>query len=191
MNIYNELTNALTNTGTRVHSQLASGKVVGGLDTINLPKFRYNEIEKALNAFQSLRSAKNSTKLKGPFLTTPIKNIAEYLGFIAPSVEIKTQERTFYHVEIRMSGSLPSPIPEFGTLRRGCYQVLLLWERPAAQTIGQIMESMNLSGSAPLIIFLGRLTQQQLKEWSDHCRSKQLTALLIDELILCFLATQR
>lgn len=188
--VHGDLYRALEERHTTVYRQLANGKSLAGLDMRQVPGSRLKEIGKALESFSMLR-AHDGRGHKESSLKLHLKNVLEYLGFIEPQISVKVQEKTFCHINVRISGSVASPVPEFGSLRNGMYDVLLLWGRPAAETIRQCIENTGLSGSYPIVLFLGRMTMPQRKEWADQCRSNRLTALLCDELLLCFVATER
>ncbi|MZP30026.1 hypothetical protein GTO91_09945 [Heliobacterium undosum] len=175
-----------------VHRDLARGNPVAGLNEVkNLPTPRRKEIEIALSAFRELKQFGTTPTLKDPKVAELTGNILQYLGFLAPQVTVEDRDRHYCHLAAQMSGGEVSPLPEFGSLRQGSYKIVLLWERPGAETISQILEHVNISANCPIILYLGRMGLRQRNEWAQHCRANELTAMLIDELLLCFLATQK
>lgn len=57
--------------------------------------------------------------------------------------------------------------------------------------IGQLIQTHGMAEKAPIVIFLGRMTIRQRREWASYCRQNNLTALLVDEILIFYLASMR
>ena len=90
-----------------------------------------------------------------------------------------------------MSAGKLSPLADFGSQRNRVYDVILVYSRPHVETIGNILHTYGVSSNCPIVIFAGRMTAVQRQEWSNYWMRRGLTALLVDELLLYYLASQR
>lgn len=170
--------------------QLSKGKSIAGLDMTRVPGARYSEIKNGLDTWLNMKRCKRvreNTKLLGEYL----KKLLEYTGFQRPEIEYKNSDSKSAFYEARMSAGKLSPLADFGSQRNGVYDVVLVFSRPNAETIGHILHEYGVFSNCPIVIFIGRMTVAQRREWSDYCRGKGLTALLVDELLLYYLASQR
>jgi len=167
-------------------SEIGRGRSVAGLDMRDVPGARYREARQGLEAYIDLKRHKPSTAME---VRQAVKRLFEYIGFQQVTVDARTRGRSSAHFQVRMSGE--SPVADFGSLRNGLYDVVVMWYRPGPDTIGQILESYNLGDRYPIILFLGLLSDAQRLEWAEFCHKNNFTALLMDELLLFFLASQR
>jgi hypothetical protein len=169
---------------------LAKGKSIAGLDMKRVPGARCKEIRSGLDAWLKIKRCKN-IKNKASLLGEYLEKLLEYAGFQRPQVEYKNGDNKSAHFEARMSAGKLSPLADFGSQRSGVYDVVLVSSRPHAETIGNILHAYGVFSTCPIVIFTGRMTVLQRREWSNYCRKEGLTALLIDELLLYYLASQR
>ena len=120
-----------------------------------------------------------------------MRKLLEYVGFQRPQVEYKDSDKKSFFYEATMSVGKLSPLADFGSQRNGVYDVILVYSRPHVETIGNILHTYGVSSNCPIVIFAGRMTAVQRQEWSNYCMRRGLTALLVDELLLYYLASQR
>lgn len=179
------------NPGSRGPVELLSkGKSVAGLDMKRVPGARYIEIKKGLDAWLRIKRCKNIKDMAN-FLEEYLTDLLEYAGFQGPQVKFKDGDKKSGHFEARMSVGKLSPLADFGSQRNGVYNIVLVSDRPHAETIGNLLHIYGVFSTCPIVIFTGRMTLMQRREWSSYCRREGLTALMVDELILYYLASQR
>lgn len=173
---------------TRVRDQLAAGKGIPDvLDQANVPGARKVEIAAALDGFRYFKSGP-SPKLEKEH-EKYVKDIMTYLGFQRPSaVQRRTAAASCWHYEVHTTDAGASPLPHFGSQRNGIYDLLVVWERPNAERLGQIVQETHTTTRCPIILFLGRLSFKQREEWGAYCKKHELTVLLVDETLLYWLA---
>jgi hypothetical protein len=169
---------------------LSKGKSEAGLDMKRVPGARYKEIKSGLDAWLNIKRYKKVRKNAG-LLGEQLRKLLEYAGFQRPQVEYKDGgSKSFYYKATMYAGKL-SPLADFGSQRNGAYDIVLVYSRPHAETIGNILHTYGVFSNCPIVIFTGRMNVVQRREWSNYCRREGLTALLVDELLLYYLASQR
>lgn len=176
---------------SRVRDKLVSGEGTAGLDMRDVPGARHREIELALDAFQLLKRSHGRFESKIDSGANWISAILGYIGFRSPEATRKIVKKSYWHYTAEMSDVGLSPLPHFGSARNKSYDVVVVWDRPNAETIGQILQEAGLVGRCPIVFFMGRMTLRQREDWGNYCYRNQLTVLLIDELLTYFLATVR
>lgn len=90
-----------------------------------------------------------------------------------------------------MSDGGASPLPEFGSQRLGTYYVVLVGTRPSPDRVRQTVSALHLQHHVPVILYFGRLSLTQRDEWARYCRQHKFAALLIDELMLFYVSSER
>jgi hypothetical protein len=156
-----------------------------------LPATRRQETETAIQAWERLKkSAPSHINAQ-----RAIVNILNYLGFtMAGNSPVQTPQSgtDWLHVAVSMTDSgLARPIPQFGSLQHGKYDVVVLWDRPGADTIAARLRDLNLSSQSVIVFYMGRLTERQRRDVTRSNRDKKLTMALLDELLLLFLGRER
>ena len=122
-----------------------------------------------------------------------IQVLLEYLGFHLSekelAVSIKNHDRDWLHCQVDASASdLARPIPQLGSQASGCYDVVCLWERPGAESIGAFLRDLGLDTKTVIIFFLGRLTDRRRRDIAVRARERELALVVLDEILLIFLA---
>ncbi|GAW94363.1 hypothetical protein [Calderihabitans maritimus] len=169
---------------------LSKGKPVAGLNMKRVPGARYEEIEQGLEAWLILKRLGKDPSVSKTTQKALVQ-VLEYMGFQKPEVVQARKEKQSAHFIVKMSAGNVSPLADFGSLRNNTYDVVLFHWRPNASTMGQILHEYGVTSKCPIIVFLGRMTDRQRGEWSEYCKKNGLTAMLVDELLLYYLASQR
>lgn len=122
-----------------------------------------------------------------------IQVLLEYLGFHLSekelAVSIKNHDRDWLYCQVGASASdLARPIPQLGSQASGCYDVVCLWERPGAESIGAFLRDLGLDAKTVIIFFLGRLTDRRRRDIAARARERELALVVLDEILLVFLA---
>lgn len=167
---------------TEIINDLSRGKSYPGLNMKRVPGARYEEIKEGLMSW--LRMKSNASQVH-------LVKILKYMGFQHPEPELVRSDNKSTHYTVRMSAGSISPLADFGSQRNNQYDVLAVYDRPNEDTIAQLIQEYKLAGRFPIILFLGRMTSNQRQEWSLFCKIQRLTAMMVDELLMYYLATQR
>lgn len=165
--------------------------------TQGLPAPRKREVQEALTAWYRLKreESKNLREQNLPLVSA----IMHYLGWdveVGNSISFVPQSPTgFQHWRVMANPRVPSPVPQFGSERRketsgrtGMYDVVGAWGRPGFDSIEALI---NHVGKKPFILFyFGRLQPSQRTDLIKLLRRKQHPMVVVDELLLLFLARE-
>lgn len=162
----------------------------GDLLPRRLPKPRIEETKQALQAWRRLKQY----KVYG-FEVELLCTLLRYLGFsIATPPPKCAQERQrgkdWVYLQIDMSASNLSPVPQFGSMQEGNYNVVCLWERPSLDTIGALLYELKIQHDNVLVLYFGRIKTNQRNDLSRFTLSKSLGVVVVDEVLLVFLARE-
>lgn len=171
-----------------VMGMLAEGRSVPGIPMGHVPGSRQKEIKQGLTAYYALKRRRPSNPERQ---ARELQKLLEYIGFHVSSVSPEDSGRESLHFKAKMSAGTQSPLAEFGSLRRGIYDVVLFHGRPTATMMGEELRRYRVTNNRPIVIHAGRMTPLQREEWSVYCWENRLTAMLLDEVLLHFLAGQR
>ena len=157
-----------------------------------LPKPREDEASKALYAFRKLRQ---SSPKSGVHLRTHVTSIMDFIGLrsatIDEAIESIATRGDWAHFRAHISASGLALVPQFGSLRNEYYDLVCIWERPGAQTLGARINEAGLAKQPTIVLYLGRLKQNQRTDLARYCNRESLQALVVDEILLAFLAGER
>lgn len=84
------------------------------------------------------------------------------------------------------------PVSYFGSEANGNYRLLCLWEMPAKEELVRLVRKQQeeVGHTRPvLVLLLAQLPWLRREELADYCRREHATFLLLDELLLLYLAT--
>lgn len=192
LNCHDKVHGILGNQYKITMNDIKKAELTAVLNMNRVPGSRMKEIENTFLAFNRLKGKVDFETTTQAQVQKDIVKLLEYLGFIRPTIRLKKQDKTFISISAEMTiGDDKSPLPDFGTSRHGNYQLLLLKGRPTAEMIGQYIQTNSMKEEAPIVVFLGRMTMRQRKEWGSYCRKKKLTVLLVDEVLTFYLASMR
>ena len=192
--VHDELSRAIEEAESRreptaVMDSLAQRRSVAGLDMREIPGARGREIRRGLEAYRTLKI--HGRPSCDPWFARNVEQVLEYMGFRSPSTRVEATDKNSAHLVVETSAGGLSPLADFGSDRHGEYHVVVVYGRPSASTMGQLLHYYQVTSARPIIIYMARLTLRQRKEWSEYCRMHATTAMLVDELLLYFLASQR
>jgi len=166
------------------------------IPTGSLPGPRRQE---AANAMESWRQLKGTQIDEGSKLLTHVATLMKYLGFevTSPSpVSISNLPpgmRDYQLWRVSASAGVFAPVAQFGSQRKGYYQVLGVWNRPGMETLGaQVSALMQKTGDEPTIVFYFHiLTSEQRRLLFSVTHHNKLPILVIDEALILHLARER
>ncbi|NLO38215.1 MAG: hypothetical protein GX115_01900 [Ruminiclostridium sp.] len=154
----------------------------------NVPGGRRFEVKEGLEAWSDIKEKTKGALNKN--IQHKFEKLFSYLGFnVTPwSTEYGKYTNTYASFSIKMAVGNLSPLSDFGSSCNGKYHVIVFPGRPNSMTMVQTVIELGLQNNSPIIIFLGRMTPKQREEWADACKTERLTAMLIDELLVYYVA---
>jgi len=165
--------------------------------TRRLPSDRVHEVQEALGAWQKLKKeeSKNQKDINFSYLITVMKYLGWETDESSSPVSIASQApMNFQHWRIYAAPRVPVPVYQFGSERMkefgsiGRYDVVGAWGRPGFEAIDALMERL---GKIPcILLYFGRMQPTQRAELMRLAKRKQLPLLVIDELLMLFLAKE-
>lgn len=115
------------------------------------------------------------------------------LGFVLPGPPTRDSKTTGMEVWKMTADPIEDrhvcPIPHFGSGAKGNYRVICLWERPTEDDIVQMVGDSGLH-RATVVLYFGRMSERKWRDISRKTKLKHKTFVLIDEVMLLFLAGQ-
>ena len=185
--IESELKN-LGNVG-QLAGMIEQGQTWAGVPFGTLPQTRRHEAAKALKAWHQLKRQQGESKA----VHRHIPVLLAYLGFHLlggeSAIRLKKSGQDWLHCQVDASASdLARSVPQLGSQANGCYNVVCLWERPGAASIGAFLRDLGLDTKTVIIFFLGRLTDRRRRDIAARARERELALVVLDEILLVFLA---
>lgn len=164
-----------------------------GMDYKKLARGRRDEI---INALTSWRKLVQQGRPDAFNTVREMEPILRFLGFnMEPaarnSVTVEVARANWLRMRIRMSAAGHSPVPEFGSQQGGRYDVICLWERPSADTIGGWLRDLKLENRAVLVLYLGRMSTSRRQHMRQMTIGSGVAAAVLDDVLLVFLTRLR
>lgn len=169
---------------------IEAGRPVGKIDMSKIPKPQAENAGKGLRAYYRLMG-RSKPATDETWYVRDVTTLLGYIGFQQPSVSLVSTEDNAAHFRAEMSAKDISPLPEFGSSHRGIYDVIIVHGKPRVTGLNHILNVFGVENSRPIVIYLGRITQALRHEWSVSCREKRRTVMMVDEILLYFLASIR
>ncbi|ABK16484.1 hypothetical protein [Syntrophobacter fumaroxidans] len=155
-----------------------------------------DRLESALSGVKAFLELKKSRHDHGRSL----QNIREVLSFLGYKpykgetsridIKEKSQDLLFLRASVTAT-NLARPIPEFGSLVEGALNVLVLWERPVAETITSLVQQSRVDRHGLVVLYLGRMNQAERWDSLRLCRADNVTLAVLDEVLLVYLTKER
>ena len=177
-----------------VSRQIREGVSRAGIKFSEISPLRRNEAENAINAWRTLKQikARPQSATRGLLQTVLI-----YLGFTFESssnepLQIQKNGDDWLYAQVSMTAAnLAKPIPQYGSLAKGRYHLICLWERPGADTIMSRILQLRLNLDSVIVFYFGRITIRQRYEIVNMTNDQQLSLAVLDDILLTFLAQER
>jgi len=137
-------------------------------------------------------SAWSDIKAKKQVEQTRIELLLKGLGF---TVQRLLQQERLPAREIWSLDALPIEdrnlclIPQFGSVARGKYRVICVWERPTEDEILQLAGDSAVLRPT-IILYFGRMTDRKWRDLSRTTKAKRKSFVLVDEVMLVYLCSQ-
>lgn len=163
------------------------GQSIAGIGTGGLLGTRRSEIQTALDSLMFIKQGPRTKDRKN--LHHDIAKLMAYLGFLdVGTVQSVKGGGDYQHFRVKVGLFQRSPLPQFGSGLNGTCDVVVVWDRPDEHTLAGLLKQLGVKN--PLILYLGRMTRRQRYDWGALCRETRLTALLVDDILIHFLAGQ-
>ena len=178
---------------TGLEQAVRRGQAPSAMEVRRLPSPRLEEVCQALAAWRHLKQQDDTTRGDGNDYS--LFTILRYLGFqlrpdSAQSLNIESQGRGWSVWRASMSAEPVSPVPQFGSERGGRFTVVCLWERPGILKMDAIAKEVGIEDVPTVVVYLGSILPKQWDDMADYARREGRLALLLDEVLLIFLARE-
>lgn len=158
----------------------------------DLPPARREEACRALEAWDHM--SRKPFYLGDQRLRTSLPTVVEFLGLDIDrnqsAVEMVGAKRNWAHVRVAASDRQLSLVPQFGSLSQGSYDILCVWDNPSPQSLSTTVQEAQLQQKPTLVLYFDRLALPQRSNVGRIAVRDQLKILVVDELLLLFLARQ-
>jgi len=159
----------------------------------NLSKPRQREVFSALEAWQRLKGTDGRIGDGQLFQSLAILlNFLQYqLDSLTASYPFNIMQRKndsiLVQSQMTVSEALVRPVPQFGSMSGGQFDVLCVWERPSADTLSALLYDLRSESRSTIVLYFGRITRQRRKQIARD-RDKHLPVVILDETLLAFVA---
>jgi hypothetical protein len=179
----------------RFSNSILKDQPLEGISKQSLPVPRRKEVVQALEAWHFLK--KNG--LESPKQTLVwVASLMSFLGFplenyspvsLQPEIPSQTNMR---HWKILSDIGLSSPVPQFGSLRKGSYDLFGVWDRPGAEELtSKIQAVMQRTTRLPaILLYFHYLTPARREKLLSTIYREKSPILVVDEVLLLYLALQ-
>ena len=163
---------------------------IAGIHFGNISPLRRKDITDVIDSWRLL---KQNDERHGDVINH-IEKLVRFLGFQFKFIQGRTIQKVngapgWMHARASMSASdLARPIPQFGTQSNNSYDIMCLWERPGADTIGAFLHEQKITVRNFIVFYLGRLTEKQRKDLLNESRKRDLAITVFDETMLVYLS---
>jgi hypothetical protein len=172
---------------------IRDGKRFADYHLSKLSRPRQREVFSALEAWQRLKGTDGRIADGQLF-----QYLAGLLNFLQYQLDSQTASYRFnimqrkndsILVQSRMtvSEALVRPVPQFGSMSGGQFDVLCVWERPSADTLGALLYDLRAESRSTIVLYFGRITRQRRQQIARD-RNKHLPVVILDETLLAFVA---
>ena len=166
------------------------------LQLASLPQPRRQEVEEAVQSWSKLKQQGHSMGREQVQRHVTVL-LRDYLGFTLARptanevVSWRGSGQDWAYLTIQMGAGGLSPLPQFGSRHSPNFDVVVLWERPSAETIGARLHNLRLETNNIVVIYLGGLSRQRRLSQLHHNWQSNLSLLILDQYLLLYLARLR
>ena len=168
-----------------VESAIRHGTAIPGLDFRHVAGAQREQASRMYAAWADLKAKKQGD----------VDRLGRLLSGLGIAVQRLAQteripDREFWSLETSpIEDRNICPIPEFGSGANGRYRVVCVWQRPTEGDIVQLIGESTLH-RATIVLYFGRMTDRKWRETSRLAKTKRRSFLLIDEVMLTYLAAE-
>jgi hypothetical protein len=174
--------------------RLFAGGSIGGWQICDLPRGRRQESGAVVQAWTLLHEGKSRAQNAASKLAETLR----FLGFTsigaAADIEVMIDQRGagWLHARAQASASdLARPIPQFGSLASGIYDLMCFWGRPSTDNIGARLHEARLGGKILLVFYFGALSLKERTELARLAGTRELNLVVLDDILLTFLTCEK
>lgn len=169
-----------------VDGAIRSGQKVGPLDFHRLGSAQREQAARLYALWSDLKSRKRAE-------AGQLEAFFSGLGFSFKRVQSaneRANNRDVWNLDIgELEDRTVCPVPHFGSMAKGRYRVICIWDQPAEEDILQFVGDSTLQ-KATIILYFARMKGHRWRELSRLAKTMRRAFLLIDEVMLVYLAAQ-
>lgn len=156
-----------------------------GLDMSGIQQAHANQAADMLTAWFGVKSQKALGH-------SDVVGILRGLGFNPQEVRV---ERTGDRLEVLVTTEPISdrticPVPAFGSQAVGLYRIVCTWRFPDEDGLMSLVGETAYRQRPTLVFYFGRLDEKQRRNLARLCRERKRTFLVVDDILMVFLAAQ-
>ncbi|WP_244195485.1 ATP-binding protein [Caballeronia arationis] len=170
----------------QVEHTMRSGQAVGSLDFQRLGGAHREQAARLFATWSQMKSRKRAeaTQLEAFFMG---------LGFSFKrivSAGDRASNREVWNLDLaQIEDRTVCPVPHFGSMAKGRYRVICVWEQPAEEEILQLVGDSTLQ-KPTIVLYFARMKNHRWRELSRLAKTMRKTFLVFDEVMLVYLAAQ-
>jgi hypothetical protein len=159
----------------------------------DLGEQRRSEATRALEAWNHLRP--RPLRAGDPRIRSCVIPLLAFLG-LEPAdpqgpIEVIASGRTWTHLGAKMTDGRLAPVPQFGSLRHECYDLLCVWESPSAQSLLAVVNEAGLALRPTVLLYFGSIPLPQRVNLGRMMQRESLPIVMLDDILCVYLAGQR
>lgn len=160
--------------------------------TLNYGAISPKQLEQTHKAFAAWNNL--SQRKKGSFEQS-VTDLFSFLGFtLATPVQAQHYPVSsgYMHLPLKMEASDQSrPFPQFGSLAEPTFNVLMVWERPGADSIGTAVHESQLKAQSTILLYFGRIGDTARQDITRMTRQRNLPIAVLDETLFLYMTGER
>lgn len=169
-----------------VTGAIQQGWAIPGLDFTPVESAQRIQASKAYASWADMKSRQQTDRLK-------LEEVLRGLGFAVQILEQKDQRVAGREVWELLSAQVEDrnicPVPGFGSVAKGRYRVICLWQRPAEEDIVNAVGEVTQQRPT-IVLYFGRMPERKWRETSLIAKRKRRSFLLVDEVMLVRLSAE-
>jgi hypothetical protein len=165
----------------------------GAIAGFNYGRLNQPRREEVLSAFQAWNALKQDVGSK-PQVLKSLPLILRFLGFdlVRTDWQALTAIKTtgdWIHVRAGLSaGDNARPIPQYGSMARGSYDIVCFWGRPGVDKMLSRLAEQGIEKGKAIVLYLGLLNETQRRELVAATRHRKFETVVLDETLLVYLS---
>ncbi|WP_244250993.1 ATP-binding protein [Burkholderia gladioli] len=170
----------------QIEHAMRTGQSVGPLDFQRLGGVHREQAARLVATWSQMKSRKRAeaTQLEAFFMG---------LGFSFKrivSAGDRASTREVWNLDLaQIEDRTVCPVPHFGSMAKGRYRVICVWEQPAEEEILQLVGDSTLQ-KPTIVLYFARMKNHRWRELSRLAKTMRKTFLVFDEVMLVYLAAQ-
>ncbi|MCW5283191.1 ATP-binding protein [Verminephrobacter eiseniae] len=170
-----------------IEGAMRSGQKLGALDFDPLGTAQREHAVKLFGLWSEIKSKKRVDAGK-------LESLFSGLGFQFKRIQVVTERPSareeVWSLELEpMNDRAVCPVPHFGSMAKGRYRVICVWEQLADEDILQLVGDPTLQ-KPTIVLHFTRIKERRRRELARIAKTSRKAFLLVDELMLIYLLAQ-